>query len=172
MEMKTSPRRGRLIFKGGAGDDATQVTMDSIPTSPSPPSGPMTRARAKALHDKVNSLLSTIDLGSTLDGLLLHTDTLCILRYEPLHRLRGNPTDGLEDGQENMQQKQTGDRPGATGPHAGPSGDTPGAPSPTPNTYTESSLGDRRPVRRPVRPAGAPAEPSGASPGAPNLPPT
>ena len=103
--------------------------MDSIPTSPSSPSGPMTRARAKALHDKVNSLLCTIDLGSTLDGLLLHTDTLCILRYEPLHRLRGNPTDGLEDGQENMQQKQTGDRPGAAGPYAGPSGDTPGAPN-------------------------------------------
>ena len=56
--------------------------MDYIPTPPSPPSGPMTRARAKALHDKVNSLLSSLDLGSTLDGLLLHTDTLCILRYE------------------------------------------------------------------------------------------
>ena len=42
----------------------------------------MTRARAKALHDEVNSLLSSLDLGSTLDGLLLHTDTLCILRYE------------------------------------------------------------------------------------------
>ena len=62
--------------------------MDSIPTPPSPPSGPMTRARAKALHDKVNSLLSTIDLGSTLDGLLLHTDTLCILRYEPREQPR------------------------------------------------------------------------------------
>ena len=68
--------------------DAAQVTMDSIPTPPSPPSGPMTRARAKALHDKLNSLLSTIDLDSTLDGLLLHTDTLCILRYEPREQPR------------------------------------------------------------------------------------
>ena len=42
----------------------------------------MTRARAKALHDKVNSLLSTCDFGSTLDGILPHSDTLCILRYE------------------------------------------------------------------------------------------
>ena len=43
----------------------------------------MTRARAKALHDKVNSLLSSFDFDSTLDGILLHADTLCILRYEP-----------------------------------------------------------------------------------------
>ena len=63
--------------------DAVQPTADSIPTPPSPPSGPMTRARAKAFHDKVNSLLSTCDFGSTLDGMLLHSDTLCILRYEP-----------------------------------------------------------------------------------------
>jgi hypothetical protein len=82
MEMKTTPSRGRLFHKGG-GDDAAQPTVDSIPTSPSPPSGPMTRARAKALHDKVNSLLFTCDFGSTLDGMLLHSDTLCILRYEP-----------------------------------------------------------------------------------------
>ena len=43
----------------------------------------MTRARVKALHDKVNSLLSSFDFDSTLDGILLHADTLCILRYEP-----------------------------------------------------------------------------------------
>ena len=43
----------------------------------------MTRARAKALHEKVNSLLATSDLDTTLDGLLFHTDTLCILRIEP-----------------------------------------------------------------------------------------
>ena len=63
--------------------DVNPPTTQPTPTPPSPPSGPMTRARAKALHDKVNSLLSTFDLGSTLDGMLLHTDTLCILRYEP-----------------------------------------------------------------------------------------
>ena len=41
----------------------------------------MTRARAKAIRDKVNSFLSTCDLDSTLNGLLPHADTLCILRY-------------------------------------------------------------------------------------------
>ena len=63
--------------------DVNPPTTQPTPTPPSPPSGPMTRARAKALHDKVNSLLTSLDLGSTLDGILLHADTLCILRYEP-----------------------------------------------------------------------------------------
>jgi hypothetical protein len=43
----------------------------------------MTRARAKALHDKVNSLLITLDLDTPLDGMLLTADTLCVIRYIP-----------------------------------------------------------------------------------------
>src|SRR3954470_10355203 len=50
--------------------------------SSSPPSGPMTRARAKLLQAKVNSLLSSCDFGLPLDGLILHATTLCILSYE------------------------------------------------------------------------------------------
>ena len=65
------------------GGDVVQPMPTPTPTPPSPPSGPMIRARVKALHDKVNSLLSTCNLTSTLDGMLLHSDTLCILRYEP-----------------------------------------------------------------------------------------
>ena len=42
----------------------------------------MTRARAKAIHDKVNSLLTTLDLGTPLDGLLPHADVLCVVRYK------------------------------------------------------------------------------------------
>ena len=83
-------------FQGGGGDDVVQPKSPHTSTTPSPPSGPMTRARTKALHDKVNSLLSTCDLSSTLDGLLLHSDTLCILRYEPQH---GHMEEGQEDGQ-------------------------------------------------------------------------
>ena len=41
----------------------------------------MTRSRAKAIRDKVNSFLSTCDLDFPLNGLLPHADTLCILRY-------------------------------------------------------------------------------------------
>jgi hypothetical protein len=43
----------------------------------------MTRAQVKALHDKVNSILSTLDLDTPLNGLLLHSETLCVIRYEP-----------------------------------------------------------------------------------------
>jgi hypothetical protein len=37
-----------------------------------PPREPMTRDRVKSIHDKVNSLLSTLELDITLDGLLPH----------------------------------------------------------------------------------------------------
>ena len=43
----------------------------------------MTRARARAMQQKVNSLLSTLDLGTYLDGMLFTSDTLCVIRYLP-----------------------------------------------------------------------------------------
>ena len=42
----------------------------------------MTRARAKLLQAKVNSLLSSCQFDTSLDGVLLHATTLCIIRYE------------------------------------------------------------------------------------------
>ncbi|KAK1668945.1 hypothetical protein QYE76_057104 [Lolium multiflorum] len=42
----------------------------------------MTRARVKALHDKVNSILATLDLDTPLDGMLPHAETLCVIRYK------------------------------------------------------------------------------------------
>ncbi|KAK1628063.1 hypothetical protein QYE76_002378 [Lolium multiflorum] len=67
-------------------DETQRMCMDwpSVTSSPrptSPPSGPMTRARAKAIHDKVNSLLTTLDLDTPLDGMLPHAETLCVIRY-------------------------------------------------------------------------------------------
>jgi hypothetical protein len=63
----------------------------------------MTRARVKALHDEVNSLLTTLDLGTPLDGLLPHADVLCVIRYKahqdpgeeetPRSREEGKPLD-------------------------------------------------------------------------------
>jgi hypothetical protein len=50
---------------------------------PSPPQGPMIRARAKALHDKVNLLLNTLDLEHTLNGLLPHGNIIWAVHYEP-----------------------------------------------------------------------------------------
>jgi hypothetical protein len=43
----------------------------------------MTRARAKALHDKVNLLLKTLDLEHTLNGSLPHGNIICVVHYEP-----------------------------------------------------------------------------------------
>ena len=60
----------------------------------------MTRARVKALHDKVNSLLSMCDLDTPLNGLLLHSDTLCILRHDPPEDLQGSVEVGQESSQE------------------------------------------------------------------------
>src|SRR3954463_5721489 len=91
MAMKTWRHkcRGRLFPKGGP--DVGRPTDDSAPNPPSPPSGPMTRARAKALHDKVNSLLITLDLDTPLDGMLLTADTLCVIRYIPHEAWMKNP---------------------------------------------------------------------------------
>ena len=41
----------------------------------------MIRARVKALHDKVNSLLCSYGFDAPLDGILPHASVLCILSY-------------------------------------------------------------------------------------------
>jgi hypothetical protein len=43
----------------------------------------MTRARAKALHDKVNLLLNILDLEHTVNASLPHGNIICAVRYEP-----------------------------------------------------------------------------------------
>ena len=67
----------------GRVDDAEHpslILMD-VPTSPSTTLGPMTRARAKAIEDKVNSLLSELPLSSYESWLLPQEETLCVIRY-------------------------------------------------------------------------------------------
>ena len=74
-------------------------------TTPSPPNGPMTRSRAKAIHDKVNLFLYSCDIEPTMDGMLPHANTLCILRHEPQ---RGRFEEGRGDGQASkMKQPET-----------------------------------------------------------------
>src|SRR6185369_7820856 len=79
-------QESRTTLSQGGGDDVVRPTAST-------PSGPMTRARVKAIHAKVNSLLSMCDLDNPLNGLLLHSDTLCVLSY-------GGPDDPYEDLQE------------------------------------------------------------------------
>ena len=113
----------------------------------------MTRARVKALHDKVNSLLTMCDLDTPLNGLLLHSDTLCVLSYDgpedPYEDLQGSDEDGQEatqeDGQESSQcdegeeEEMEKNSPGG-GTTAGLSGTT--APGPDrPNQPHASGIG-------------------------------
>ena len=69
----------------------------------------MTRARVKALHDKVNSLLSMCDLDTPLNGLLLHADTLCILR----NNYQEDQGASAEDGQETSREEDEEDEASA-----------------------------------------------------------
>ncbi|KAK1602100.1 hypothetical protein QYE76_017143 [Lolium multiflorum] len=119
----------------------------SSPRPTSPPSGPMTRARAKAIHDKVNSLLTTLDLGTPLDGLLPHADVLCVIRYKAHQDPGEDETPWSREGEEQQEpgdehgaeadvarraprKKRTlaGHRPGQTGPTTGRPGHRPGQP--------------------------------------------
>ena len=102
----------------------------------------MTRTRAKLLHDKVNSLLSTCDFDTPMDGMLLHAPTLCILSYEPM----GDRQD--EAREETGAKIKIGEAPGETGAEVGepdlapePAGETgPSSSPPEPFRPTETIL--------------------------------
>ena len=104
MEMKLLI--GGRIFPKGGGDDAEHpslIPMD-VPTSPSTPLGPMTRARAKAIEDKVNSLLFEIPLPTHETWLLPHMDTLCVIRYS--EESRGTSTSNEQDEEDTKREGQ------------------------------------------------------------------
>ena len=81
MVMK-STIRGRICPKGE--DDAEHpsiIPMESTPMHQAP-SGPMTRARARAIESEVNLLLPEIDMNMNGTWLLPHQNMLCFIRYE------------------------------------------------------------------------------------------
>ncbi|XBI79560.1 hypothetical protein VPH35_088985 [Triticum aestivum] len=69
-----------------------------VSTSPTTPLGPMTRARAKALQDKVNSPLSELPLSTHETWLLPQAETLCVIRY--LEEGHGASTPNGQDDEE------------------------------------------------------------------------
>ncbi|KAK1595956.1 hypothetical protein QYE76_059203 [Lolium multiflorum] len=89
-------------FKCG---DVAPLTNDSTSRPTSPPSGPMTRARVKALHDKVNSLLTSLDLDTPLDGMLPHAETLCVIRYVEHQDHGEDVTPWSREGEEQLSKK-------------------------------------------------------------------
>ena len=91
----------------------------------------MTRARARAIHDEVNSLLTTFDFNTPLDGLLLHSDTLCVIRYIEQGARHGSHAIGEEDDEGDKEKKKAEAnrrKNRRAGPGADPSGAQPGPP--------------------------------------------
>ena len=64
----------------------------------------MTRARAKAIEDKVNSLLSELPLSTHETWLLPQAETLCVIRY--LEEGHGTATPNGQDGKDTKHQAQ------------------------------------------------------------------
>ena len=64
----------------------------------------MTRARAKAIEDKVNSLLSELPLSTHETWLLPHAETLCVIRY--LEESHGTATLNGQDGEDTKREDQ------------------------------------------------------------------
>src|SRR3954464_7756166 len=86
----------------------TIIPMD-VSTSPTTPLGPMTRARANAIENKVNSLLSELLLSTHETWLLPQTETLCVLRY--LEESHGTSTYNGQDGEDSKREDQEDEMP-------------------------------------------------------------
>ena len=131
----------------------------------------MTRARVKALHDKVNSLLSMCDLDTPLNGLLLHSDTLCILRNhlddDPQWSGEDDQEKTQEDGQESSQEEEE-----AQTASAGTTGHDPVLPPPPNVSPSRASTGAGtsapcRPGTTATRRRGTTAPTTGSTTGSP-----
>ena len=121
------------------------IPMDA-PTPPTTPLGPMTRARAKAIEDKVNSLLSELPLSMHETWLLPKSEVLCMIRHQ-----EGPPEDAHEDVQvpkstdEENQRKEPRASPRPRTSGQGPGHPAPGASSstaaPPPSAYRPRTSG-------------------------------
>jgi hypothetical protein len=82
-----------------------------LPTYPTIPLGPMTRARAKAIETKVNSMLSELPLSTYETWLLSQAETLCVIRY--MEESHGAATPNGEDGEDIKYKDQEEELPGS-----------------------------------------------------------
>ena len=88
-------------------DDVGQHIPPAITTTPS---GPMTRSRAKAIHAKVNSLLTSDTFDELVNGVLPNGTTLCVISYRPLvdaqDGAQGAAKEDPEDGREEAEEEE------------------------------------------------------------------
>ena len=68
-----------------------------LPTSPTTPLGPMTRARARAIENEVNSLLVELPFDPRETWLLPQSELLCVLRYHISNQGDGTVQDGHQE---------------------------------------------------------------------------
>ena len=124
----------RTDLSKGRGDDAEHpkfIPMDA-PTPPTAPFGPMTRARAKAIEDKVNSLLSELPLSMHETWLLPKSEMLCMIRYQ-----EGPPEDAHEDRRvPNSTDEENQRKEPRASPRPRTSGQGPGHPAPGASSTT------------------------------------
>ena len=100
---------GRIFPKGGDDAEHPKVIPMDLPTYPTTPLGPMTRARAKAIEGKVDSILSKLPL-STYETLLLpQVETLCVIRY--LEESHGTAIPDGQDGEDTKYKEQEEELP-------------------------------------------------------------
>jgi hypothetical protein len=85
----------------------TVIPMDATSTH-TPPSGPMTRARAHAIDTEVNSLLSQISLNTSETWMLPQVQTLCVIRYQD-EEDGAATSGGQEDMDTKLERKEKGD---------------------------------------------------------------
>ena len=131
------------------------IPMD-VPTFTMTPLGPMKRARAKAIEDKVNSLLSELPLSTHETWLLPQAETLCVIRY--LEGGHGTATSNGQDSDDTKYERQEEELPLKLQPPDDRSGPDvrhlkPGLPKSQPTHATASGC----PARN-GRPAAPPSE--------------
>ena len=73
-----------------------------LPTSPMTPLGPMTRARARAIENEVNSLLVELPFDPHETWLLPQTEMLCVLRYQESNQGEVTMQDGHQEHEEHL----------------------------------------------------------------------
>ena len=79
------------------------IPMD-VSSSAKTPSGPMTRARARAIETEVNPLLFELTHSICETWLLPQTKTLCVIRY--LEEGHGSATPNGQDGEDTNREGQ------------------------------------------------------------------
>ena len=73
-----------------------------LPTSPTTPLGPMTRARARAIENVVNSILVECPFYPLETWLLPQSELLCVLRYHVSNQGEVTMQDGHQEHEEHL----------------------------------------------------------------------